>query len=190
MTSVTPSIDTSRLSDLLRSDLERYYFYNGQAGRVPRRRELWKNFLVPRCAPVALYRIARWLHVRGLNGLAKLTTWINFYLHGTEISSRCEIGPYFFMPHASGTVIGAHRIGSHAVIYHQVTLGARLIEFGDEGRPSLGDRVVVGSGAKVLGELSIGDDCRIGANSLVLESMPAKSKALGVPATISPRSDP
>jgi len=177
-------IDTGTLTGLLLSDLERHFFYNGQAGRVPRKRDLWRNFLIPRCAPVALYRIARRLQVAGFGGLAKVLTWINFYLHGVEISSRCDIGGYFYMPHASGAVIGAVAIGRYAVIYHQATLGAKTVEFRDEGRPVVGDRVVVGSGARVLGSITIGDDCRIGANSVVLESMPAGSLAVGVPARV------
>jgi serine O-acetyltransferase len=177
-------IDTRSLSGLLRSDLERYFFYNGQPGRLPRKRDLWRNFFVPRCAPVAIYRLARWFQVRNLGGLAKLATWVNFYLHSVEISSRCDIGPYFYMPHAAGAVIGATSIGEYAVIYHQATLGAKAIEFGDEGRPVVGDRVLIGSGAKVLGDIHIGNDCRIGANSVVLTSMPANSLAVGVPANI------
>jgi serine O-acetyltransferase len=178
------ALDTHGLTSLLRSDLERYFFYNGQAGRMPRKRDVWRNFVIPRCLPVALYRVARELQVRGHGGLAKLMTWLNFYLHGAEISSRCDIGPYFYMPHSNGAVIGASSIGAYAVIYHQATLGAKTIEFGDEGRPTIGDRVLIASGAKVLGEIHVGDDCRIAANSVVLASLPAGSLAVGVPAII------
>ena len=172
------------LVDFLLSDLERYFFYNGQAGRNPRKRDLWRNFLVPRCAPVALYRIARNFYIGGFHALSKFITWINFYLHGVEISARCDIGPYFYMPHASGAVIGAKTIGRYAVIYHQATLGAKTIEYGDEGRPVVGNEVVIGSGAKILGDIFIGDSCKIGANSVVIESLPSKSFAVGVPAKI------
>jgi serine O-acetyltransferase len=172
------------LIGLLLSDLERYFFYNGQAGRLPRKRDLWRNFLVPRCTPVALYRIARRFHLSGFGGLAKFIAWINFYLHGVEISVRCDIGPYFYMPHASGTVIGAISIGRYAVIYHQATLGAKNIEYGDECRPVVGDGVVIGSGAKILGNITIGDNCRIGANCLVIESLPSNTLAVGASAKI------
>ena len=178
------TIDTSSLAGLLRSDLERYFFYNGQPDRVPRKRDLWRNFLIPRCAPVAIYRVARLLQQADWSGLAKLLTWFNFYLHGIEISSRCAIGPYFYMPHANGAVIGATSIGSYAVIYHQVTLGGKTIEYNDAGRPEVGDRVLIASGAKVVGAIHIGDDCRIGANSVVLKSLPAGSLAVGIPARI------
>jgi len=177
-------IDTSRLSGLLQSDLERYFFYNGQAGRIPRKRDLWRNFLIPRCAPVAIYRLSSACQKKNWNGSAKLLTWLNFYLHGVEISSRCNIGPYFYMPHANGAVIGATSIGSHAVIYHQATLGAKTIEYADDGRPRVGDRVLIGSGAKVLGAITIENDCRIGANSIVMTNLPQGSLAVSPQAQI------
>ena len=159
------------LTELLISDLERYFFYNGQQGRNPRKRDLWRNFLIPRCAPVALYRLSRWLWERKRGGLSKFVTWVNFYLYGVEISSECAIGPFFYMPHASGAVIGALSIGSYAVIYHQVTIGATRIQFDHLLRPVIGNRVLIASGAKVLGNIEIGDGCKIGANSLVMRSM-------------------
>lgn len=158
---------------LLMSDLERYFFYNGQPGRMPRTFDVWRNFLIPRCMPVALYRVAHWCHIKKLGRLAKLISWINFYLHGIEISSRCSIGKSFYMPHASGAVIGAASIGHFAIIYHQVTIGSQKINFFDDNRPVIGNSVLIGSGAKVLGSITIGDGCTIGANSLVLDSIPS-----------------
>lgn len=178
------SLDLSSLTGLLLSDLERYFFYNGQAGRRPRKRDLWRNFLIPRCAPVGLYRVARRLYMGGFSKLSKLVTWMNFFLYGVEISARCDIGGYFFMPHASGTVIGATAIGRYAVIYHQVTLGAKVVMFSDEGRPVVGNNVVIGSGAKVLGNISIGNGCQIGANSVVVKSLPDNALAIGIPAQV------
>lgn len=170
------------LTQLLATDLERYFHYNGQPGRTPRRRDLWRNFLIPRCAPVALYRLASAAHREKWGGLAKLLTWLNFYLHGVEISSACEIGPYFFMPHAAGTVIGAQRIGSHAVIYHQVTLGAKEVEFEHVNRPVVGDRVTIASGARVIGAIELGDDCIVGANAVVTHSFGNALVLTGIPA--------
>jgi len=170
------SINTTTLVGLLRSDLERFFFYNGQPGRVPRKRDLWRNFTIPRCLPVALYRVARALQLARHPTLAKLVTWINFYLHSVEISPRCAIGPYFFMPHVAGTVIGATAIGEYAVIYHQVTLGAKTVVHLDEGRPVVGNQVI--------GAITIDHDCQIGANSVVLSSVPAGSLAVGIPAKV------
>ena len=178
-------IDGESLIDLLLSDLERYFFYNGQSGRKPRKRDLWRNFLIPRCCPVALYRLAYQLNLLNFNVASKVVTWINFYFHGVEINARCNIGAYFYMPHASGAVIGATSIGRYAVIYHQATIGAKTVAFGDEGRPVVGDNVMVGSGAKVLGEITIGNGCKIGANSVVTESLPPNVLAVGIPAKFS-----
>lgn len=171
------------LGSLLASDLERYFHYYGQPGRKVRRRDLWRNFANPRCAPVAFYRLAHASHRRGWRGLAKFITWLNFYLHGVEISSACEIGPHFFMPHVSGTVIGADRIGAYAVIYHQVTLGAKEIDPAHDRRPVVGDRAFIASGAKVIGPIVLGDDCVVGANAVVTRSCGDAMTLTGIPAT-------
>lgn len=174
----------------LKSDLERYYHYNGRQGASPRKRELWRNFVIPRCAPVTIYRLAQCAQRHNLEHLAKLFTWANFYLHGIEISSKTAIGPYFFIPHASGTVIGAVSIGHHAVIYHQVTIGAKEIEYEHVGRPTVGNHVLIGSGARVLGAIEIGDNCVIGANSVVTKSIGENHLITGIPASAKLRSVP
>lgn len=178
------------LGALLASDLERYFHYYGQPGRRVRRRDLWRNFLIPRCAPVALYRLAHAAHRRGNTGLAKLVTWINFYLHGVEISAACAIGPHFFMPHAAGTVIGANRIGAYAVIYHQVTLGAKEIEPAHDQRPTVGDRAFIASGAKIIGAIVLGDDVVVGANAVVTRSFGDGVTLLGIPASARSLAEP
>jgi serine O-acetyltransferase len=174
------------LIELLKSDLERHYFYTGREGKQPRVHHLWRNFLVPRCAPVGIYRVSRWFHEKRLKPIAKVLTWINFYLHGIEIASACQIGSHFYMPHASGTVIGAMSIGHHAVIYHQVTIGAKEVMFSFEGRPAVGDNVFIASGAKVIGAITIGDGCVIAANAVVNKSTAPNMLLTGVPATASP----
>ncbi|WP_335311073.1 serine O-acetyltransferase [Sphingomonas phyllosphaerae] len=118
--------------------------------------------------------------------IAKLLTWINFFLFGVEIASNCEIGSHFYMPHVSGTVIGAISIGHHVVIYHQVTIGAKEIMFEYEGRPTVGNHVFIASGAKVIGDITIGDGCVIAANSVVNRSTPVNSLLAGVPAKVLP----
>ncbi len=177
------------LGELLRSDLERYFHYYGQPGRVPRRRDLWRNFLIPRCAPVGLFRLARACQLGGWTRLARLLTWINFYLHGIEIAAQCDIGPYFFMPHASGTVIGAQAIGHHAVIYHQVTIGAKAVEFDHVGRPRIGNNAFIASGARIIGAIELGDGCVVGANAVVTKSAGPNMVLTGIPAVARPRDD-
>jgi len=170
------------LRELLKSDLERYFHYYGQSGRMPRTRDLWRNFLVPRCAPVAIYRLSRSAQLKGRTGVAKLLTWLNFYLHGVEIAASCDIGPYFFMPHVAGTVIGADVIGHHAVIYQQVTIGAKAIEHGHFGRPRIGNNVFVASGARIIGDIELGDNCVVGANAVVTKSSGPDITLTGIPA--------
>ncbi|WP_162935696.1 serine O-acetyltransferase [Tsuneonella amylolytica] len=179
--------DPRSLGSLLASDLERYYYYYGQAGRPVRRRDLWRNLLIPRCAPVGWYRLAHAAHRNGRTGIAKLLTWLNFYLYGVEISSACEIGPHFFMPHASGTVIGANRIGAYAVIYHQVTLGAKEVEPAHDQRPVVGDRTFIASGARIIGPIVLGDDVAVGANAVVTKSCGNAVTLVGIPAQERPR---
>ena len=87
------------------------------------------------------------------------------------------------MPHVAGTVIGANRIGAYAVIYHQVTLGAKAIDPAHGERPEIGDRVFIASGAKVIGAITLGDDCVIGANAVVTKSWPAGMTLTGIPAS-------
>lgn len=175
------------LGALLRSDLEAYFTHYGQPGRKARRRDLWRNFLVPRCAPVALYRLARAARLAGWNGLAKLLTWVNFYLHGIEISADCAIGSHFFMPHANGTVIGAQAIGHHAVIYHQVTIGAKAVEFEHVGRPRIGNYAFIASGARIIGDIKLGDNCTVGANAVVTRSAGSDLVLTGIPAKARPK---
>lgn len=179
--------DRMTLGALLRSDLERYFHYYGQPGRVPRRRDLWRSFLLPRCLPITLYRLARAAQSSGHSGIAKFLTWMNFYLHNIEISAKCEIGSHLFMPHVAGTVIGAHSIGDHAVIYHQVTIGAKSIEYEHVGRPCIGDYAFIASGARIIGELTLGDRCTVGANAVVMRSFGSNLLLTGIPATPHPR---
>lgn len=178
------------LGGLLRSDLEAFFAHYGQPGRQVRRRDLWRNFLVPRCAPVALYRVARACRLSGWNRLAKLLTWVNFYLHGIEISADCAIGSHFFMPHANGTVIGAQSIGHHAVIYHQVTIGAKAVEFEHVGRPRIGNHAFIASGARIIGDIELGDNCRVGANAVVTRSAGPDVVLTGIPARARPIKPP
>ncbi len=141
----------------------------------------------PRMLPTVLYRTAFALECSSFTRLAKLMTWLNFYITGAEIWSKCKIGPGLFFPHSNGLVIGAKEIGKNATIYQQVAIGGRRILMAADGRPVIGDDVVVGSGAKILGDISVGANCVIAANTLVSTNMPDNSFAIGVPAKIAAR---
>ena len=176
-----------KLWTFLRADLIRQWkLLRGTSAADPSGPRLWLGMLSPRFLPVLICRVAHRLHLAHLGPLAKLVSLINFFLFGIEIAVRCPIGPGLFLPHTQGTVIGAWRIGANATIFQGVTLGAREIDFSytEESRPVLGDGVTIGSGAKVLGPLHIGDRARVGANSVVLQSIPPDTLAVGAPARV------
>jgi serine O-acetyltransferase len=111
---------------------------------------------------------------------------INFVVFGLEIGLDCPIGPGLYFPHTSGTVIGAARIGSNAVIYHNVTIGAKTpdLSYNLELRPLIGNGVLLGAGSKILGGIILGDDVQVGANAVVLKSFESGCTIGGIPALI------
>ena len=173
-----------RLLELLQADLERQDFYaqTPQASKSLAR-VLLKSFS-PRFAPVVLFRLSHHFYLLKLSPLAKFFSMLNFLLFGLEIAMRSEIGPGLYLPHTVGTVLSAERIGARATIFQNVTLGAKEVDFGftAEKRPVLGDDVLVGAGAKVLGGVRLGQRVKIGANAVVLKDVPDDSIAVGVPA--------
>lgn len=174
-------------SGYLAADLRRQHrLLNGDGKPLPHGIRLWLGVLSPRFAPVLLCRLAHGLYLKGLSPLAKVVSLVNFFLFGIEIAVRCPIGPGLFFPHTQGTVIGAWSIGANATIFQGVTLGALELDFSyvEEGRPSVGDDVTIGSGVKVLGGVRLENGVRIGANSVVLDSIPAGSLAVGAPARV------
>jgi serine O-acetyltransferase len=174
------------LNKTLLTDLERQYYYDGVRERVPTICGLLQRFFSPRFMPVLLFRIAHALHRKHFFSLARLFSLINFVLFGIEIGMQCEIGDGLYLPHTVGTVIGAQSIGVNAVIYHNVTIGAKEIDMGyhPERRPIIGNNVNIGAGAKILGGIIIGNNVTIGANAVVTKSLPDNVVAVGIPAQI------
>jgi serine O-acetyltransferase len=127
--------------------------------------------------------------VPALRGVARGLSQFTRFLTGIEIHPGATIGRRFFIDHGMGVVIGeTTEIGDDVMLYHGVTLGGRSLEHGKR-HPSLGDRVTVGAGAKVLGPVRIGDGSAVGANAVVTHDVPAESIATGIPAVIRPRSE-
>lgn len=183
--------DCWSIGALLRADLLRQHtVLNGEHATKPNGLRLWLGMSSPRFVPVLLCRIAFGLHRARLSPLAKLVSLLNFFAFGIEIAVRCPIGPGLFLPHTQGTVIGAWSVGANATIFQGVTLGAREVDFtySKHSRPTLGDGVTVGAGAKVLGGLALGESVRIGANSVVLTDIPSGALAVGAPARVISRS--
>ena len=125
-----------------------------------------------------------WLWRHGLRGPARVLSQITRFFTGVEIHPAAQIGRRFFIDHAMGVVIGETTIvGDDCVLYQGVTLGGTGNEDGKR-HPTLGNNVVVGSGAKVLGNIHIGDNVRIGGNSVVVKDVPANSTVVGIPGRV------
>lgn len=174
------------LVQLLKADAARQLHFAGvKNARVSTLRLFWM-LPSPRFVPVVLCRVAHWCGRHRLRPVGKLFSLLNFVVFGLEIGIDCEIGPGLYFPHTFGTVIGANRIGANAVIYHNVTLGAKEpdLAYEAEKRPNLGNDVFIGSGAKVLGGVTLGDRSVVGANAVVVHSVPEGCVVAGVPARI------
>lgn len=141
----------------------------------------WTDLVSLRFMPVLLIRVAGSLYYVRLKPIAKIVSFFNFVVFGVECAMRCRIGPGLFLPHTQGTVIGAFEIGANATIFQSVTIGARELDplFNDEKRPKIGNDVLIGSGAKVLGSIVVGDGARIGANTVVMQNVPAGALVVG-----------
>jgi serine O-acetyltransferase len=174
----------SMLKALLYADLERQLALSGVADPRATFPRFLAKLLHPRFLPIVLCRSSRAAYLSHLPVAPSLLSYLNQVIFGIEISPRCEIGPGIFFPHTSGTVIGASKIGKNATIFQGVTLGARQIDmlYDPALRPELGDFVVVGAGAKVLGGISLGDNVKVGANSVVLRSAAPNATVAGIPA--------
>ena len=141
-------------------------------------------FCYPGLQALLLHRIAKWMRNVGLPFLPRLTSHLARFLTGVEIHPGATIGKGVFIDHGMGVVIGETAIiGDKALIYQGVTLGGTGKETGKR-HPTLGECVVVGAGAKVLGNLQIGNNVRIGAGSVVLRDVPSDCTVVGVPGRI------
>lgn len=124
---------------------------------------------------------------RGLRLPARAVSQLNRFLTGVEIHPGAQIGRRFFIDHGMGVVIGeTTEIGDDVMIYHGVTLGGASSE--DVKRhPTVEDGVMIGTGAKVLGNITLGEGSRIGANAVVIKDVPARNTAVGIPARTKPK---
>ena len=130
------------------------------------------------------HRLAHRLYKAGLPLVPRMISQLSRFLTGVEIHPGAKIGRRFFIDHGSGVVIGeTTEIGDDCLVYQGVTLGGTGNEKGKR-HPTLGDRVVVGTGAKVLGGIRIGDDVKIGAGSVVVHPVPDRSTVVGIPGRV------
>lgn len=138
----------------------------------------------PGLQALALHRFSHKLYSLGLPLIPRLMSHIGRFLTGIEIHPGATIGKSVFIDHGMGVVIGETAIiGDYCLIYQGVTLGGTGKQ-GGKRHPTLGENVVVGAGAKVLGNISIGHDVRIGAGSVVLRDVPADCTVVGIPGRV------
>lgn len=178
------------LRELIRSDLSRFtqtYILRGQPFSE------WRVFLESLIfkagfQAVLLYRVSHWLYRKGFIYLPWSLSRLSLAITGAEIEFNAEIGPGLFVAHPVGIVVGRGTvIGSEATLFQGVTFGVKswhpdaIRKF-----PKVGDRCYFFVGAAVLGSVTIGNDCIVGAHAVLTSDMPDGSLALGVPATVYP----
>jgi len=133
---------------------------------------------------ILLHRLAHRLYVARIPLVPRVISQISRFLTGIEIHPGATIGKRFFIDHGAGVVIGeTTEIGDDCLIYQGVTLGGTGNEKGKR-HPTLGNRVVVGTGAKVLGGIRVGDDVKIGAGSVVVHPVPDGATVVGIPGRV------
>ena len=133
---------------------------------------------------VIIYRIAHRLYINNFKTTARALSQLGKFLTGIEIHPAAKIGKGLFIDHGAGVVIGeTAEIGDNCLLYQGATLGGTGKGKGKR-HPTLGNNVMVGCGAKVLGPFRVGDNAKIAANAVVLDAVPANATAVGVPARI------
>ncbi len=153
--------------------------------RDPAARNLWEVLLCyPGLKAILWHRLAHWLWVHDWKLLARIISQIARFFTQIEIHPGAIIGEGFFIDHGSGVVIGeTTEIGNNVTLYQCVTLGGTGHEKG-KCHPTLGDNVVVGNGARILGSFVVGENSRIGAGAVVLREVPPDSTVVGNPGRI------
>jgi serine O-acetyltransferase len=144
----------------------------------------------PGVRAVCAHRVSHQLWQCHAGLLARAAAEVTRILTGVDIHPAATLGPGVFIDHATGVVIGeTAEVGADVTLYQGVTLGGTSSEPGKR-HPTIGDRVIIGAGAKILGPLTVGDDSRIGANAVVVKPVPPGSVVVGVPGQVISPSHP
>lgn len=158
-------LNVKRNDPALHSNFELFFNYPG----------LWALFF---------HRVAHWFYSKGLRFIPRFISAIGQFLTVIDIHPAATIGHRVFIDHGVGVVIGETAIiGDDVIIYQQVTLGGVSLTQGKR-HPTVEDGAVIGAGAKVLGNITIGANSKVGANSVVVKNVPADSTAIGIPARV------
>lgn len=158
---------------------------NSVKERDPAARSSLEIFLLyPGLRAIRMHRRAHWCYHHGLRFTARMISQRAVKKTGIEIHPAAEIGRRFFIDHGTGVVIGeTTQIGDDVTIYQGVTLGGTGKDTGKR-HPTIGNNVMIGAGAKVLGPFTVGDNVNIAAGAVVLEEIPPNCTAVGVPARV------
>jgi len=141
-------------------------------------------FCYPGLHAIWMHRIAHWFWTHELLFLGRFTSQVSRFITGVEIHPGARIGRKFFIDHGMGVVIGeTAEIGDNVTMYHGVTLGGVTWDK-VKRHPTIGDNVVIGSGAKVLGPFTVGANSKIGSNSVVVKEVPPNSSVVGIPGRV------
>jgi len=141
-------------------------------------------FCYPGLHAIWMHRIAHWFWTHELLFLGRFTSQVSRFITGIEIHPGARIGRKFFIDHGMGVVIGeTAEIGDNVTMYHGVTLGGVTWDK-VKRHPTIGDNVVIGSGAKVLGPFTVGANSKIGSNSVVVKEVPPNSSVVGIPGRV------
>jgi serine O-acetyltransferase len=144
----------------------------------------WELPLYPSIYAILLHRVAHFIWFLRVPFFPRLISQISRFFTGIEIHPGATIGQYFFIDHGMGTVIGETcQIGDYVTIFQGVTLGGTGKEKGKR-HPTLKDHVVVAAGAKVLGNIELGEYAKVGANAVVVTNVPSHSTVVGVPGRV------
>ncbi len=141
-------------------------------------------FCYPGFHAILIHRLAHFLYKKRIVFFSRLLSYINRFITGVDVHPAAKIGNRVFIDHGLGVVIGESvEIGDNVIIYQGVTLGGTGKDTGKR-HPTIGNNVIISSGAKVLGPLKVGDNCKIGAGAVLLNDIPPNCTVVGVPARI------
>jgi serine O-acetyltransferase len=141
-------------------------------------------FCYPGFHAIFFYRIAHWFWTKRMYFIGRLLSHVGRFFTGIEIHPGAKIGKRFFIDHGMGVVVGeTAEVGDNVLLYHGVTLGGTSWKK-VKRHPTIGSNVVIGAGAKILGPITVGNNTRIGANSVVVNDVPPNSIVVGIPGKV------
>ena len=165
-------------------------YLNSIKARDPAAKSILSIILTyPGVKAVFLHRVANFFHIAGFHLIARIISQTSRFFTGIEIHPGAKIGKNLFIDHGMGVVIGeTSEVGDNVTIYHAVTLGGSSPSIDSERQrhekrhPTIGDDVVIGSGAQIIGPVVVGKNARIAANAVVVKDVPESATMVGIPA--------